>query len=452
MSAPRVALLSLWVLAGCASEDNFIRIHTPPAATILHPPDGSMFYEGETIVFRGRVADGGNVEALDIEWSSSLDGLLFSNDIPDPHGEVEMAVGNLSLGEHLVTLRAFDDHGFAADAHVTVGIETVPEYPTLEIESPAPGEVGVEPWDTDPPGHPYDFRFATTVWDYQDPPEALVVELEADTVGPICTMTGPDSYGYASCVDSLPVGEHLLTFSVEDTDGHVTTRTRLFEVIPRGDHDHDGDGYTPNQGDCDDYDPQVNPGATQVCGSGIDNNCSGTVNEQDAIGCTTYLVDADGDGFGPAGGPTECWCEPTAPFTAPNSPPYDCDDNNANAFPGQTQWFTSPRANGTYDYNCNGSEERRWTQISTCYFSNFSCSGNPGWDSGGIPHCGSSAVWSDQCSFDWATLVVGCGAPCLLVYWAEGEFNNAVASCLANNCPGAMMCDPDAGSRTQACR
>src|SRR5690606_30650367 len=50
--------------------------------------------------------------------------------------------------------------------------------------------------------------------------------------------------------------------------------------------DRDGDGYTVNQGDCDDEDPDIHPGAEDFFGDGIDQDCSG------ADG-----VDRDGDGF-----------------------------------------------------------------------------------------------------------------------------------------------------------
>jgi len=51
--------------------------------------------------------------------------------------------------------------------------------------------------------------------------------------------------------------------------------------------DNDGDGYgdpasascTHTELDCDDDDPAVNPGATEVCGNGIDDNCSGSIDE-----------------------------------------------------------------------------------------------------------------------------------------------------------------------------
>ncbi len=83
--------------------------------------------------------------------------------------------------------------------------------------------------------------------------------------------------------------------------------------------DADGDGWSVEDGDCDDTDPDVNPGMTEVCNDGLDNDCDGTdngcgiagqyeVDEADAVllgeafghmagDDPTLVGDLDGDGY-----------------------------------------------------------------------------------------------------------------------------------------------------------
>lgn len=49
-------------------------------------------------------------------------------------------------------------------------------------------------------------------------------------------------------------------------------------------NDQDGDGYTPRKGDCDDTDPEVNPGMDEVLGNGKDDDCDDCV---DKLECPT---------------------------------------------------------------------------------------------------------------------------------------------------------------------
>ena len=42
------------------------------------------------------------------------------------------------------------------------------------------------------------------------------------------------------------------------------------------DVDGDGDGFTENQGDCDDNDNSIYPCAPETCGDGIDQDCDGS--------------------------------------------------------------------------------------------------------------------------------------------------------------------------------
>jgi len=45
---------------------------------------------------------------------------------------------------------------------------------------------------------------------------------------------------------------------------------------PTPDQDLDGDGYSVSQGDCDDNNKNIYPGATETCGDGIDQDCNGS--------------------------------------------------------------------------------------------------------------------------------------------------------------------------------
>lgn len=72
--------------------------------------------------------------------------------------------------------------------------------------------------------------------------------------------------------------------------------------------DVDGDGYGADR-DCDDSDPAIHPGAAEICGDGIDQNCSGRDGD-----CATQ--DDDLDGYTVEGGD----CDDTDPNLNPNMP------------------------------------------------------------------------------------------------------------------------------------
>jgi len=63
--------------------------------------------------------------------------------------------------------------------------------------------------------------------------------------------------------------------------------------------------------DCNDGDTAINPGAAELCSDGIDNNCNGLVDTADpnAVNCPLTCTDDDGDGYsteGGACGPMDC--------------------------------------------------------------------------------------------------------------------------------------------------
>jgi hypothetical protein len=124
-------------------------------------------------------------------------------------------------------------------------------------------------------------------------------------------------------------------------------------------HDSDGDGYgdagdstqacsappdhVANSTDCDDTDASVHPNATETC-NGIDDDCD---NSTDEGVLNTYYHDADGDGYGDAGDPTQACSAPSDHVTDST----DCNDNDADINPGVEEI-----CNDGIDNNCDGIE------------------------------------------------------------------------------------------------
>ncbi len=128
--------------------------------------------------------------------------------------------------------------------------------------------------------------------------------------------------------------------------------------------DVDGDGYgdasysaSSCDVDCDDTDAAVSPAATESC-DGIDNDCDGTVDEDDASDAETWYADADGDGYGDASSTTAACSEPSG-FGMDSS---DCDDTDAAVNPA-----ASESCNGVDD-DCDGTvDEDSASDVATWY-------------------------------------------------------------------------------------
>ncbi len=82
---------------------------------------------------------------------------------------------------------------------------------------------------------------------------------------------------------------------LHDTDGGQAIDKKEVIVIENSfDIDDDDDGYTENQGDCDDGNRNIHPKADESCNE-VDDNCNGEIDEGVQ---TSFCADYDGDGFG----------------------------------------------------------------------------------------------------------------------------------------------------------
>ena len=131
-------------------------------------------------------------------------------------------------------------------------------------------------------------------------------------------------------------------------------------------------------------------------------------NEQNAVNCTYYYHDADGDGYGDQLYTAECWCQPGGSdgyFSVTNQ--NDCFDLNAEANPSQNGYFGVDRGDGSYDYNCDGNMEQERTTSGSCAGYDLSFSDACRFDTAGwanaTPSCGQSGSYiddDDDCAYN----------------------------------------------------
>jgi hypothetical protein len=531
------------LFSGC-NDTSVLNYNNAPNVVISSPFDGDEFEESEVVEFSGIVTDDSPLTDLSVQWKSSIDGVFEDVGPADPDGNTGFATASLSEGVHVITLTARDIEGEVGEATMSLEVIDVPDAPSIEVRHPAEDELALD-------GMP--FVFLVKVDDHQDNPEDLTVELSSNPGGFICFMS-IDGGGNGQCAATLAIGSYLLTFRAEDTDGNIAEALAEFKVVSPLDFDADGDGFTPNGGDCndgndtiypgapeicdgldndcneltgidvgspcydddgdtfcevppcvnstatlidcDDTDPSISPlgmeslngkdddcdsiidettvvydddgdgycesppclnttatesdcndndyniypTAPEICSNAVDENCNGELNEEDAIGCTNFYYDGDGDTFGVAGS-TQCWCDAGEyPYTGRNT--TDCYDNNADVYPGQTEYFAANRGDGSFDFNCSSSEEKLYQGVTGgCSWDvvYLSCDiDGKGWDTS-EPTCGGSGQYVDSCS---ATYDYVCYLFCLT--------KSDPFTCLISTC--GATCDPDKDTRTQECR
>ncbi|MEW5795215.1 MAG: MopE-related protein [Candidatus Zixiibacteriota bacterium] len=155
---------------------------------------------------------------------------------------------------------------------------------------------------------------------------------------------GPGPFPYTCTVHSTLMFDTILVSATNDGDGDgVADISDNCPFVPNPTQvNNDMDGYGAAC-DCDDTRANVYPGAPEIFGDGIDQDCNGT----DAVIC---FVDADMDGFG---SPTMIIATDGSCDLAEleSSVSTDCNDNNPTVFPGATEV-----PDDGIDQDCNGTD------------------------------------------------------------------------------------------------
>lgn len=165
--------------------------------------------------------------------------------------------------------------------------------------------------------------------------------------------------------------------------------------------------------------------------SGDDKKETGAVCVSSSDCLTGYCyIDNDGDRY--TGSSGTAYCRANASLGS------DCYDTSASVNPGVTNYYTTNRGDGSFDYNCSGTEEKRYNCISTVSGCNTTLTGITGWATS-IPACGATG------NLSWWTNIVS-GTCC-------GQSTNEFVGSPCTSNPGGSC--PSYGVYTntaQACR
>ena len=111
-----------------------------PVLFLTSPENGDVFYDNETIEFRGLVQDDlDSADSLAVEWRSDNSGLI---DITNADSDGNLyAESTLPLGSHNISLQVTDSGGLSTTQNVSIEVQPLP-LPTVQCQilSPSNGD------------------------------------------------------------------------------------------------------------------------------------------------------------------------------------------------------------------------------------------------------------------------------------------------------------------------
>lgn len=220
-----------------------------PTVTILTPDDDSVWPLGAVVQFTASASDpNGSVKGLEYVWSSDVDGLIEEGELSD--GTLVLDAGELSAGEHEITLTVTDREDLEGSDVVQLTIDSPPTGETIvRIDPEAPSTADalvatIEQEAVDAEADPIEYTFT---WLVDGAPAGVgspTVPAVKTARGETWQVSAVPSDGWFSGppgIASVVIGNSPPTVEsaqILPSAGHTDT---TFECIVAGWEDADGD-------------------------------------------------------------------------------------------------------------------------------------------------------------------------------------------------------------------
>jgi VCBS repeat-containing protein len=235
------------------------------------------------------------VSAIDKKGTKGFVGLYKGVISYDPNKKFE-SLGAKETDTDTFTYTVSDGK---SEASATVTIKITGKNNAPVVKNPISDQAATE-------GTPFNFKIPASTFSDVNVKDKLTYSLTGLPKG--LAFDGVDTI--KGTPDKTAVDSHEVSVTANDgKGGEVSTTFKLtVKAAPKSaaSTDLDADGFKASL-DCNDKDPNVNPGAAEMCSNGVDDDCNPA---------TPDIFDADSDGSN---------CN------------LDCDDTNANSWPGNSE-------------------------------------------------------------------------------------------------------------------
>ncbi len=268
-------------------------VNQAPTAAFFTPADGGAVIAGVPFEVRAQLGDADDVdgvEELALAWTGVAEGAASSPSSLLGPGEVHFLVEAVAVGEYTVGVTVTDRWGATGT--------TTSSFVAVDGDLDGDG-----------------FPDAALGGDDCDDADATVFPGAVESCNDVdddCDGTVDDDAADAS-----------LWYADADGDGYGDGGATA-ACDPPADH-------AALDGDCDDGDPAVNPGAPEQCETGVDEDCDGEI-DTDAAGSFAQWIDADGDTYGRGAAISDCVLHDGYALRT-----GDCDDTRADTNPGELE-------------------------------------------------------------------------------------------------------------------